>query len=113
MIITTTTDTIEGKRIVRYLGVVTGEAVIGSNMFEDLFRELKGIVGGRANRFEQRLSQTRAMAMKLLRDNAQEVGANAVVGIDLDYEVFSAGAMMLMVIANGTAVFVEDEEKKS
>lgn len=110
---TTTTSTIEGKKIVRYLGIVTGEAVIASNIFEDLFRGLKGIVGGRSTRFEQQLSRARTMAMKLLRDSAQELGANAVVGIDLDYEAFSAGEMMLMVIANGTAVVVEDEEKKS
>ncbi|MEK7729210.1 MAG: heavy metal-binding domain-containing protein [candidate division KSB1 bacterium] len=110
--ITTTTSAIEGKKITRYLGVVTGEAVIGSNIFEDLFRGLKGIVGGRSNRFEQKLSRARAVALKLLRDNAAELGANAVIGIDLDYEAFSAGEMILMVIASGTAVFVEEGEKK-
>ncbi len=110
--ITTTTSAIEGKKIARYLGVVTGEAVIGSNIFEDLFRGLKGIVGGRSNRFEQKLSRARAVALKLLRDNAAELGANAIVGIDLDYEAFSAGDMILMVIASGTAVFVEDGDKK-
>ncbi len=105
--ITTTTDSIEGKKIVKYLGIVTGEAVIGSNLFEDVFQGLKGIVGGRSTKFEQKLSRARGMAMKLMRENAEQTGANAVVGVDLDYETLNAGDAILMVIANGTAVIVE------
>lgn len=112
MMTTTTTETVEGKKIVRYLGVVSGEAVIGSNIFEDLFRGLKGIVSGNSNQIEKKLSTARAAALKVLCDNAEALGANAVVGVDLDYEAFSMGDMMLMVIANGTAVYVEEEDKK-
>ena len=110
--ITTTTSAIEGKKIVRYLGMVTGEAVIGSNIYEYLFRGLKGIVSGNSNKIEKKLSRARLEALKVVRENAAELGANAVVGIDLDYEALSAGEMMLMVIASGTAVVVEDGEHK-
>lgn len=111
--ITTTTTSIEGKRIVKYLGIVTGEAVISSKMFEDLFRTLKGIVGGDSKRFEQNLSRAKSIAIKHMRDSAEALGANAVVGVDLDYSTLRTGETVLMVIANGTAVLLEDGEKKS
>ncbi len=109
--ITTTTETVEGKKIVQYFGIVSGEAVIGSNIFQDFFRGIKGIVSGNSNQIEQRLSNARAVALKLLCDNAEALGANAVVGVDLDYEAFNLGEMVLMVIANGTAVLIEEENK--
>ena len=104
--IITTTSSVEGKRIIRYLGVVAGEAVIGSNLFDDLFGSIKGVVGGRTARFEQALINARNLALKELEQNAADLGANSVVGVDLDYEVLGAGSVILMVIANGTAVEV-------
>ncbi|MCG3158664.1 MAG: hypothetical protein DKINENOH_05308 [bacterium] len=103
----TTTDTIAGRKIVRYLGIVTGEAVIGSNLVDDLFRGLRGIVGGRTSKYEKNLVTARGLALKDMQTNAEQLGANAVVGVDLDYEVFSVGETMMIVIANGTAVQVE------
>lgn len=101
----TTTDGIEGKRIVEYYGVVTGEAIVGANIFRDLFARLRGIVGGRAAGYEKVLGSAKEIALKDMTDKAEALGANAVVGVDLDYEAL--GDSMLMVSANGTAVRIE------
>jgi len=105
--ITTTTPSIEGKAIVQYLGIVTGEAVMGANMFRDLFAGIRDIVGGRSGAYEKELSQARQLAMQEMEAMAEQLGANAVVGVDIDYEVLGAGNGMLMVTACGTAVKVE------
>lgn len=103
----TTTPTIEGKRITRYCGVVAGEAILGANLFKDLFAGIRDLVGGRSATYERELQRARDIAMDELQQRAQELGANAVVGIDLDYEVLGQGNGMLMVSASGTAVVVE------
>ena len=105
--IVTTTPSIDGKRITRYCGVVAGEAILGANVFKDLFAGLRDIVGGRSGMYERELQKARDIAMLELQQNAQALGANAVVGIDLDYEVLGQGNGMLMVSASGTAVVVE------
>lgn len=103
----TTTPTIEGKRITRYCGVIAGEAILGANLFKDLFAGIRDLVGGRSATYEKELQRARDIAMGELQQRAQELGANAVVGIDLDYEVLGQGNGMLMVSASGTAVVVE------
>ncbi|HXH04266.1 MAG TPA: heavy metal-binding domain-containing protein [Candidatus Competibacteraceae bacterium] len=103
----TTTPGVEGKRIVRYLGVVTGDAVLGANIFRDLFAGLRDIVGGRSGAYEKELRKARTIALEELAEAARELGANAVVGVDLDYEILGEKNGMLMVSASGTAVIVE------
>ena len=103
----TTTPSIEGMRITRYCGVVAGEAILGANLFKDLFAGIRDLVGGRSATYERELQRARDIALTELQERAQEVGANAVVGIDLDYEVLGQGNGMLMVSASGTAVVVE------
>lgn len=103
----TTTPNLEGKRITRYCGVVAGEAILGANLFKDLFAGIRDLVGGRSGTYEKELQRARDIAMKELAERAQELGANAVVGIDLDYEVMGEKNGMLMVSASGTAVVVE------
>lgn len=105
--IVTTTPSIEGKRISTYCGVVTGEAILGANVFKDLFAGIRDLVGGRSATYERELQRARDIAMGELQQRAQELGANAVVGIDLDYEVLGSGNGMLMVSASGTAVIVD------
>jgi uncharacterized protein YbjQ (UPF0145 family) len=102
----TTTPNIEGRRIVRYLGVVTGEAILGANIFKDLFAGIRDIVGGRSAVYEEELRRARTIALTELRQTAADLGANAVVGVDLDYETVGKGTM-LMVTVSGTAVVVE------
>ena len=102
--IITTTPTIEGKRVTRYLGVVTGEAIIGANIFSDFFAKVRDIVGGRAGAYENALADARRIAMEDLQSTAAKLGANAVIGIDLDYEVLGQNNGMLMVAVSGTAV---------
>jgi uncharacterized protein YbjQ (UPF0145 family) len=104
--IITTTSSVEGKQIQRYLGIVAGEAVTGSNLVDDLLRSLKGILGGGVAKLEKNLIAARSIALKEMEKRAADLGANAVVGVDLDYEVLSAGEVIMMVIANGTAVEV-------
>lgn len=104
--ITTTTPNIEGKAIVQYFGIVTGEAVMGANMFRDLFAGIRDIVGGRSGAYEKELNHARQLAMQEMEAMATQLGANAVVGVDIDYEVLGAGNGMLMVTACGTAVKV-------
>jgi len=103
----TTTPSIEGKRIVKYCGVVAGEAILGANLFKDLFAGIRDLVGGRSATYERELQRARDIALQELRERAQALGANAVVGIDLDYEVLGQNNGMLMVSASGTAVVVE------
>jgi uncharacterized protein YbjQ (UPF0145 family) len=101
--ILTTTPTVDGRSIVEYRGIVTGEAILGANIFKDLFAGIRDIVGGRAGAYEQELAKARTIAMDELAQAAERVGADAVVGIDLDYETVGQGSM-LMVTASGTAV---------
>ena len=101
--IQTTTPSVEGRAITEYLGVVTGEAILGANIVRDLFAGIRDIVGGRAGAYEEELRKAREIAMAELAAEASEHGADAVVGIDLDYETVGNGSM-LMVTASGTAV---------
>ncbi|MGR7922066.1 hypothetical protein CGX12_15735 [Zobellella denitrificans] len=103
----TTTPSIEGKRIRKYCGVVAGEAILGANLFKDLFANIRDLVGGRSATYERELQRARDLALQELEQKARELGANAVVGIDLDYEVLGQNNGMLMVSASGTAVIVE------
>jgi uncharacterized protein YbjQ (UPF0145 family) len=103
----TTTPSLEGRRIVRYLGVVAGEAIMGANVFKDLFAGVRDIVGGRSGTYERELQRAREIALDELEQRARALGANAVVGVDLDYEVLGQGNSMLMVSASGTAVVAE------
>jgi uncharacterized protein YbjQ (UPF0145 family) len=106
-VIVTTTPSVEGKRITRYCGVVAGEAILGANLFKDLFAGIRDLVGGRSATYERELQRARDIAVQELQQRAQELGDNAVVGVDLDYEVLGQGNGMLMVSASGTAVVVE------
>ena len=103
----TTTPSIEGKRITKYLGLVTGEAILGANVFKDVFAGIRDIVGGRSATYEKELRRAQEIAVTELESRAQSLGANAVVGVDLDYEVLGANNGMLMVSASGTAVVIE------
>jgi uncharacterized protein YbjQ (UPF0145 family) len=106
-IIITTTPGIEGRRVVRYAGLVTGEAILGANVFKDLFAGIRDIVGGRSATYERELRSARDIAVTELRQSAAELGANAVVGVDIDYETVGGSGSMLMVSVSGTAVVVE------
>jgi uncharacterized protein YbjQ (UPF0145 family) len=103
----TTTPGFEGRRITKYFGIVTGEAILGANLFKDLFAGVRDIVGGRSATYEAELHRARDLALTEMQANAQQLGANAVVGVDLDYEVLGSNNGMLMVSASGTAVTVE------
>ena len=102
--ILTTTNNIEGKTIRDYCGLVTGEAIIGTNVFQDFFANVRDIVGGRSAAYERELKKARALAIDEIEAAARELGADAVVGIDLDYEVVGPDGSMMMVSVNGTAV---------
>jgi uncharacterized protein YbjQ (UPF0145 family) len=104
IMVLSTTPTIEGHTIREYKGVVTGETIIGANMFKDLFAGIRDIVGGRAGSYEKVLREAKDEAMREMMERAQMLGANAIVGIDLDYETIGANGSMLMVAASGTAV---------
>jgi uncharacterized protein YbjQ (UPF0145 family) len=99
-----TTPTLEGKPIRDYLGVVNGEAIIGANIFKDLFASIRNVVGGRAGSYERTLADARRVALEEMQEAAAKLGANAVVGIDVDYEVLGQDNGMLMVCVSGTAV---------
>jgi uncharacterized protein YbjQ (UPF0145 family) len=103
----TTTPSVEGRRITRYYGVVCGEAILGANIFKDMFAGLRDIVGGRSGTYEKELQRAREIALQELEERAAALGANAVVGVDLDYEVMGRENGMLMVSASGTAVVIE------
>jgi uncharacterized protein YbjQ (UPF0145 family) len=102
--ITTTTPNIEGRSITQYLGVVSSEAIIGANVIKDIFAGLRDFFGGRSATYEKVLDEARRNALAELVQRAQAMGANAIVGIDLDFETIGANGSMLMVIASGTAV---------
>lgn len=102
--ISTTTPSLEGRTIVQYLGIVTGESIIGANIFRDMFAGIRDIVGGRSGSYERVLADARKTALSEMEAEAQARGADAVVGVDLDYEVLGAQNGMLMVSASGTAV---------
>ncbi|WDR05347.1 heavy metal-binding domain-containing protein [Devosia rhodophyticola] len=102
--IITTTPTIENHPVREYLGIVTGEVIVGANIFKDLFANIRDIVGGRAGAYERTLGQAREQAFAELEAQARERGADAIIGIDIDYEVVGQGGSMLMVSASGTAV---------
>ena len=104
MIITTTAN-IEGRRIKDYLGIVSGEAIMGANVVRDFFASITDIVGGRSGAYESKLVEARKIAMDEMAARARQLGANAIVGVDLDYEVVRDG--MLMVTTSGTAVTIE------
>lgn len=103
----TTTHNIEGRRITKYCGVVSGEAILGANIFRDFLAGVRDIVGGRSASYEKELHQAREIAMREIEEEAAKLGADAVVGVDLDYEVVGQGASMLMVSVSGTAVTLE------
>ncbi len=101
--ILTTTNSLDGYKIKEYLGIVSGETIIGANMFRDLFAEIVDIVGGRSGGYEEVLIEAKETAMEEMSEKAEQLGANAIIGIDLDYETVGKGTM-LMVVASGTAV---------
>ncbi len=102
----TTTPSFDGKRITRYLGLVSGEAILGANIFRDLFAGIRDIVGGRSAAYESELRKAKEIAVREMQEQATALGANAIVGVDLDYETVGNGTM-LMVSASGTAVVCE------
>lgn len=103
----TTTPTVEGRKITEYLGVVTGEAIIGANIIRDVFAAVRDVVGGRSESYEQSLAEAREAAFSEMKDEAIQRGGNAVVGVDIDYEVVGQGGSMMMVAVSGTAVIIE------
>lgn len=104
LMLLTTTNTIEGKEITRYFGIVSGETIIGANVFKDLFASIRDIVGGRANSYEGVLREAKETALREMSEQAARMGANAVIAVDLDYETVGSNGSMLMVTAAGTAV---------
>lgn len=104
--ILTTTPSIEGKSIREYRGIVTGEAILGANLVKDLFAGIRDLIGGRSAAYEQEMAKARDIALGELEQAARDLGANAVVGIDLDYEVLGGKGSMLMVSVSGTAVVI-------
>ena len=99
-----TTTALDGKPVSRYLGIVTGEAIIGANVFRDMFAAVRDIVGGRSATYEKALAEARDAALSEMQKRAEQMGANAIIGIDLDYEVLGQANGMLMVSCSGTAI---------
>lgn len=106
MIVTTTPD-VQSHRIAEYRGIVTGEAILGANVFRDFFAGIRDIVGGRSGGYEKSLREAREIALDEMKAEAVKLGANAVIGVDLDYETVGQQGSMLMVSASGTAVVIE------
>ena len=102
--LTTTTNSIEGKEIQEYFGIVTGEAIIGANIFKDIFASITDVIGGRSGAYESSLREAKDIAIAEMQENARKLGANAVIAVDLDYENMGRDGGMLMVSASGTAV---------
>jgi len=100
-----TTPSVEGRKIVKYLGLVSGEAIMGANVFKDLFASIRDIVGGRAAAYEKELRKAKEIAINEMVEEAEKLGANAILSVDLDYETI--GQSMLMVSASGTAVVLQ------
>jgi len=109
--IITTTNTIEGRPVKAYKGIVMGEAIIGANLFKDLFAAVRDVVGGRAGAYEDALRSARQEALREMANKAQEVGGDAVIGVDIDYEVLGKAGSMLMVTSAGTAVELAADER--
>lgn len=105
--IVTTTNTIEGKSIKEYKGIVSGETIIGANIFKDFFAGIRDIVGGRSASYEKVLREAKEIALQEMQQRAKELNANAILGVDLDYETVGGNGGMLMVTASGTAVVIE------
>jgi uncharacterized protein YbjQ (UPF0145 family) len=105
--ILTTTPSIEGKRITQYLGVVTGETIVGANIFKDIMAGIRDIVGGRSGAYEKTFRKAREIAFEEMEQEAAELGANAIVGIDIDTETVGSQGAMLMVSISGTAVTIQ------
>lgn len=106
--IVTTTNNIEGKKVVKYLGIVSGEAIIGANIVKDFFAGIRDIVGGRSGSYEEGLREAKDIALREMQEQAFRIGATAVLAVDLDYETMGSNGSMLMVSASGTAVVLED-----
>lgn len=104
--IVTTTPNIEGRPVTQYLGIVSGEAIMGANLFKDLFAGIRDLVGGRSAVYERELRNAKELALQEMSQMAAEMGANAVLSVDLDYETLGDAGSMLMVTASGTAVVV-------
>ena len=104
----TTTPNIEGKRITRYYGIVSGETIVGANIFRDFFASIRDVIGGRSNSYEEVLRKAKNSALREMEEQAMRMGANAVIGVDLDFETVGQNGSMLMVTASGTAVFIQD-----
>ncbi len=108
MLVSTTPD-FQNKKIVKYIGLVSGEAILGANIFKDNFASITDIIGGRSGSYENELRKAKQIAMNEMQEEAARLGANAIVGVDLDYEsIGGSGGHMLMVSASGTAVITED-----
>ncbi len=104
----TTTNVVEGRKVTQYFGLVSGEAIMGANIFKDIFAGIRDIVGGRSASYEKELRKAKDIAVAEMMENAGAMGANAVIGVDLDYETIGGGSgNMLMVSASGTAVVIE------
>ncbi|ABB13898.1 MULTISPECIES: YbjQ family protein [Carboxydothermus] len=102
-----TSGRLDGFKVTKYLGIVTGEAIMGTNFIRDLLASISDIIGGRSGAYEQQLEEARNIVLNEMSERAKRLGANAVIGISLDYE--SVGQSMLMVVATGTAVYIEPE----
>ncbi|MCF2444677.1 heavy metal-binding domain-containing protein [Dyadobacter sp. CY345] len=103
----TTTPNIEGKKIIKYIGLVNGEAIIGANVVKDFLGSIRDVVGGRSGSYEQALREAKSIALREMMEQAQRLGAHAIIGVDLDFETIGGNGSMLMVSANGTAVCLE------
>lgn len=103
----TTTNTLEGRKIKKYIGIVSGETILGANIMRDFMAGITDIIGGRSSAYEKSLIEAKDTALKEMQDQAAELGANAVIGVDLDYETIGSNGSMLMVSASGTAVIVD------
>ena len=106
-ILVVTTPNIEGTRVVRYIGIVSGEAILGANIFRDFFAGIRDIIGGRSGAYEEELRKAKTIAIEEMMQQARDAGANAVVAVDLDYETLGKDGGMLMVTAAGTAIVYE------
>ncbi len=105
-----TTPSIEGKKIVKYIGIVSGEAILGANIFKDFFASIRDIVGGRSAAYENELRKAKDIALSEMKQQAKDLGGNAIIAVDLDYETIGSGETnMLMVAASGTAVVYKDK----
>ena len=102
----TTTSTLQGREITEYKGIVTGEAILGANVFKDFFAGIRDIVGGRSGAYEEELAKARTIALQEMQQQAAALGANGVIGVDLDYETVGQNGSMLMVSATGTAALI-------